>query len=204
MVSFACGIAEAGGGGGGEAARTVLPWRLSTRPCATLSVSSAMPRRRGGCKAKRRRRGGGRHKRSVEAAARRRAKAHLHQGLVMTGRLAKWPVCRLWLGAAVRLVFQKLCIRSGAADLLGAAALDPASRLRCVAVQDRDAAGSPDVKCDIAGHFCRHGWRLLRGTQTAYLTISTNRKMEGRTLPYIWVQGSPHLALCVARLFTPL
>ena len=54
------------------------------------------------------------------------------------------------------------------------------------------------------GHFCRHRWRLHRGNQTAVLTLSTNRRLEDRALPYIWVQGSPHLALCVARLFGPL
>ena len=33
---------------------------------------------------------------------------------------------------------------------------------------------------------------------------SSNGQVQGCTLPYIWVQGSPHLALCVARLFRPL
>ena len=70
-------------------------------------------------------------------------------------------------------------------------------RLASAVGQSRTAippAGGPDVKSDIPGHSCRHCWRLLRGTQMAYLTILTNRKVEGRTLPYIWVQGNLHLA----------
>ena len=71
----------------------------------------------------------------------------------MVGRLARWPVRRLWLGAQARLVFHRPCARSDAADLLAAAAVDLAARLRGTAIQDRDPAGSPDVKFDIPGHF---------------------------------------------------
>ena len=134
---------------------------------------------------------------------RRHAKARL-QGQGIAGHPARWPVRRLWLGARARLVFQRPCTRSDAADLLAAAAMDLAACLRGTAVQDRDPAGNPGVKFDIPGHFCRHRWRLHTGIQTAFLTLSTNRRVEGRTFPYVWVQAGPHLALCVARLFRPL
>ena len=101
-------------------------------------------------------------------------------------------------------MFQRPCARSDAADLLAAAAVDLAARLRGTAVQDRDPAGSPDVKFEILGHFCWHQWRLHHGSQGAVLTLSPNQRVEGRALPYVWVQGSPHLAWRVARLFEPL
>ena len=53
-------------------------------------------------------------------------------------------------------MFHRPCARSdaagllaAAADLLAAAAVDVAARLRGTAVQDRDPVGSPDVKYDI-------------------------------------------------------
>ena len=38
------------------------------------------------------------------AAFRRHAKARLHEGWVMAGRLARWPIRRLWLGAQAQVL----------------------------------------------------------------------------------------------------
>ena len=108
----------------------------------------------------------------------------------MAGRLAKWPVRHQWLRARARLVFQRLCAHFDAANLLAAAAADLAACLRGNAVEDTTPAGIPNLNFDIPSHFCQHPWRLHHGTHSAVLTTSTNRRVERRTLPYVWVQGS--------------
>ena len=122
----------------------------------------------------------------------------------MAGRLARWLVRRLWLGAQARVVFQRPCARPEVPAVLAAAAVDLAGRLHGQALQDRTLDGKPEVKSDVPGHLCWHRWRLRRGGLTATLTLFQNTRIGGRALPYVWVQGSPHLAWCIARLFRPL
>ena len=144
------------------------------------TLSRAMPRRRGGRKAKRRHRGGRRHKCSKAAAARRQPKGHFHQRWVAASRPPKWPIRRLWMGAQAQMVFQRPCARPDAPALLATAAADLAGRLRGIARHDRNPDGRLDVTSDILGHFCRRRWRLHRANITATLTLLTNRTVEPR------------------------
>ena len=106
----------------------------------------------------------------------------------------------IWLGTQARLVFDRACPRDEAPGLLELATKDLGQRLHSHAEQMFTASGSPDVK-DAGNHLCRHRWRVRVGSRAIYLSLSSNRRIGGAQLPYIWVQGTQLLVRRVAYMF---
>ena len=104
-----------------------------------------------------------------------------------------------WLGSQARLVFDQVCPRAEAPGLLELAAKDLGQRLQSQAEQLFTDSGSPGVKD--ASNLCRHRWRGRVNSRAIFLSISSNRRIGGAQLPYIWVQGTQLLVRRVAYMF---
>ena len=116
---------------------------------------------------------------------------------VRARRLAWRPVGRIWLGTQARLVFDRASPRNKAPKLLELAAKDLGQRLQSHGEQLFKVSGSPNVK-DAGNHLCRHRWRVRVGNHTTYPSLSSNRRIGGAKLPYIWVPGTQSLVRRVA------
>ena len=169
----------------------------------TFAVFSAcaMP---GRGKRRRHRRGGFCHRRSAAALQRRRDRAQQHLRAVLEKRLAWWPVRRVWLGLAARLVFLRPCSKDDAPGVLKLAAQDLANRLRGNAEQETTPSGDVNVKGAGGDHLCRHRWIVRVGGGRLFLSLSSNTKTGGQRLPYIWVQGKQVLVRRVCFMFHAL
>ena len=150
-------------------------------------------------RSRRHHRGRQHHRRSAQALKCRRERAHLHMCAVRARRLAWRRVRRIWLGSQARLVFDQVCMRAEAPELLEWAAKDLGQRLQSQAEQLFTDAGSPDVKD--ANHLCRHRWRVRVYSRAIFLSLSSNRRVGGAQLPYICVQGTRLLVRRVAYMF---
>ena len=115
-------------------------------------------------------------------------------------RLAWRLVRRIWLGAQAKLVFHRACARDEAPGLLDLPAKDLGQCLQSHAEQMFTASGSPNVK-DAGNHPCRHRWHVRVGNYAIYISLSSNRRIGGAQLPYIWVQGTQLLVHPVAHMF---
>ena len=146
----------------------------------------AMP---GRGKRRRHRRGGFCHRRSAAALQRRRDRAQQHLRAVLEKRLAWWPVRRMGLGLAARLVFLRPCSKAYAPGVLKLAAHDLANRLRGIAEQEKTPSGDVNVTGAGGDHLCRHRWIVRVGGDRLFLSLLSNTKTGGQRLPYIWVQG---------------
>ena len=93
----------------------------------------------------------------MEALRRRRERAQQHLRVVLERRLAWWPVKRIWLDLAARLVCMRPCSKEDAPGVLQLAQ-DPAGRLHGVAEQQKTPSGDANVKGMGGNHLCRHRW----------------------------------------------